>query len=332
MVDTEEAGNILMTLAKQAAASARPPPQRRTTSGHLTGKALFQPKCATLTRHPSLSLFLRCLGLPMHGSYKPSSMTSRERARSDPIILLAAAAAAIDSSSMQEHEPNHYGRPYERREFVIQRRPSESKSPLSQRFGVNAHCSIFTGIRRSSAMPMNQDDRGDTHHAQHYMSIMKHHPNIKRNAMHAYIAYMIYTDLAKDPAGTKYRPLPTTVAMTAASASSTPHYTSSPHYTAHEPTSSHSMPLATQQRSPPAPYPMDVVQDTRAVNKEQHQRQYSLPPPPSPPAPANTSHRRPLTAFLWESSSTSTSQANNASPSKMILPPLASPPFSSPYL
>ncbi|KAL7314475.1 hypothetical protein PS15m_006040 [Mucor circinelloides] len=156
----------------------------------------------------------------------------QERSQPDPIMLLAAAAAVIDD------EGKYKGRSYERREIrlygrhgttkrksftygsnddsdgrssssMLHRRYSERRHRYS-RPSVSGHGGVFssdTWNTPSSNHHIKEDEEmRETHESQsegthafswQYLS-MKQNPRIKRNAMHAYITYMIYTDMAHE--------------------------------------------------------------------------------------------------------------------------------------
>ncbi|KAG0177426.1 hypothetical protein DFQ29_004841 [Apophysomyces sp. BC1021] len=153
--------------------------------------------------------------------------------QSDPIMLLAAAAAAIDGDDIK-----YNGRAYERREIVLERRSDEStyghrEGRVQKRKSLvdnersssrHRHHAILSegrlqrqeheldtwqqhtpmeGRRRSSSSAQC-GVRSETTNAfsWQYLS-MKQNPRIKRNAMHAYITYMIYTDMAHERSRTK---------------------------------------------------------------------------------------------------------------------------------
>ncbi|KAI8997178.1 hypothetical protein BDB01DRAFT_770135 [Pilobolus umbonatus] len=151
----------------------------------------------------------------------------KERIQPDPIMLLAAAAAVID-------EGKYKGRLYERREIRLQNRntaakrkslpyvsnddsDSRSSTSLSRRHSDKRYpykrSSISTQRESSDTwipsvlsnktldeeyIKRNESQSETTHAFSWQYLSMKQNPRIKRNAMHAYIAYMIYTDIAHE--------------------------------------------------------------------------------------------------------------------------------------
>ncbi|CEG64984.1 hypothetical protein RMATCC62417_01864 [Rhizopus microsporus] len=142
-----------------------------------------------------------------------------QRLQPDPIMLLAAAAAVIDD------EGKYKGRSYERREIKLQtrrhsmsttkrkslttttdsylyRRTSERRY-RNQRPSLTSQPSSDTWMPTRTITPEDEDEemplKGESQHtfSWQYLS-MKQNPRIKRNAMHAYITYMIYTDMANE--------------------------------------------------------------------------------------------------------------------------------------
>ncbi|KAI9273238.1 hypothetical protein EDC94DRAFT_594294 [Helicostylum pulchrum] len=154
----------------------------------------------------------------------------QERSQPDPIMLLAAAAAVIND------EGKYKGRAYERREIRLHGRHASAKRK-SFTYGSNDDSdgkSSSTVLHRrhserrhryarpSVSMQMDSNDtwpsttvnnnmvgtedevkgsesqsEGTHAFSWQYLS-MKQNPRIKRNAMHAYITYMIYTDMAQE--------------------------------------------------------------------------------------------------------------------------------------
>ncbi|CAO3643317.1 unnamed protein product [Cunninghamella blakesleeana] len=95
----------------------------------------------------------------------------KRKPRSDPILLLAAAAKAIDRDEQLQNQQS-------------QKRKYSGSDSLNHRSVRPRH-------------PMNDQllQNEKSKFSYQYLS-MKQNPKIKRNAMHAYITYMIYTDLA----------------------------------------------------------------------------------------------------------------------------------------
>ncbi|ORZ18657.1 hypothetical protein BCR42DRAFT_230711 [Absidia repens] len=127
VVDTEEASNILMTLANQQTSdSATGLSQQKQQdgdsdilSGHLIGTKKAQGQQQHQNNHTNHS----SITAPFKASF-----CIIDRGRSDPIMLLAAAAAAIDSSNIHERPKKYHGRSYKRREIVIQRRSTDESA------------------------------------------------------------------------------------------------------------------------------------------------------------------------------------------------------------
>ncbi|ORZ25633.1 hypothetical protein BCR42DRAFT_400585 [Absidia repens] len=111
---------------------------------------------------------------------QPEVQPSRKRKpRTDPILLLAAAAKAIDQDE-QLQQRAHQKRKYSDDESSMDSR-SHSARPRHHVEG------------QTAAFDQRQSEKSKFSYQ--YLS-MKQNPKIKRNAMHAYITYMIYTDLA----------------------------------------------------------------------------------------------------------------------------------------
>ncbi|KAI7901439.1 uncharacterized protein BX663DRAFT_514409 [Cokeromyces recurvatus] len=149
--------------------------------------------------------------------------------QSDPIMLLAAAAAVIDKESNNKDDYKGGSRVYERREIQLNSRQQGSLKRKSYTYGVNSNSksSLFQHRRHSEKRhyyqrgsistqdntwsPLRKDEevvvvegaKGSSHNkttttfSWQFLS-MKQNPRIKRNAMHAYITYMIYTDMAQE--------------------------------------------------------------------------------------------------------------------------------------
>ncbi|KAI7892305.1 uncharacterized protein EV154DRAFT_505510 [Mucor mucedo] len=147
----------------------------------------------------------------------------QERGQPDPIMLLAAAAAVIDD------EGKYKKRAYERREIKLHGRhgsvkrksftygsndDSDSRSSLlHRRHSERRHrhqrpsVSVDDTWPTSTVNPIsteeeevkgNESQSEGTHAFSWQYLSMKQNPRIKRNAMHAYITYMIYTDMAQE--------------------------------------------------------------------------------------------------------------------------------------
>ncbi|KAI7882863.1 hypothetical protein K492DRAFT_175925 [Lichtheimia hyalospora FSU 10163] len=150
-------------------------------------------------------------------SNKPSDPVTT----SDPIMLLAAAAAAIDgrpgtngthaapsntaytSNSERRLGDSGYG-------YYSQYYSSSYPKTKQQQYSYNAYYEDIRARRerrmasppdgyeqrRRESAPVNRHrpERGTNVFSYQYIS-MKQNPRIKRNAMHAYITYMIYTDM-----------------------------------------------------------------------------------------------------------------------------------------
>ncbi|CAO3695241.1 unnamed protein product [Rhizopus stolonifer] len=130
-----------------------------------------------------------------------------QRLQPDPIMLLAAAAAVIDE------EGKYNGRSFERKEIKLQtRRHSASVTKRKTQTATNLYRrqsekrqrpqrqpSTDTWAERTITPEEDEEIGNDSKHAfsWQYLS-MKQNPRIKRNAMHAYITYMIYTDKANE--------------------------------------------------------------------------------------------------------------------------------------
>ncbi|SAM05261.1 hypothetical protein [Absidia glauca] len=234
VVDTEEASNILMTLANQqtslSSCLVKLKEQQQTIGMDEKGNE-------TLNGH---LIETKEQQLKSHTNHSSISAYYKDQTRTDPIMLLAAAAAAIDSSNVHERPRKYHGRSYKRREIVIQRRSTDEglrRPPSHNRHGDdndddeddeddnddgdNDHDDdddrndytytpngndAHTNHRNSNSNGNAVDQqRRDPTYALQYLS-MKQNPKIKRNAMHAYITYMIYTDLANDSTGIYKKP------------------------------------------------------------------------------------------------------------------------------
>ncbi|KAG0738087.1 hypothetical protein G6F57_012397 [Rhizopus arrhizus] len=134
--------------------------------------------------------------------YKGDVGINHQRLQPDPIMLLAAAAAVID-----DDEGRYNGRPYKRREIKLQSRrhsvtKRKSSIDLYRRHPNQRQPSTDTWMPARTITPEDEEMELKEDESQHtfswqYLS-MKQNPRIKRNAMHAYITYMIYTDMANE--------------------------------------------------------------------------------------------------------------------------------------
>ncbi|ORE01561.1 hypothetical protein BCV72DRAFT_70707 [Rhizopus microsporus var. microsporus] len=159
-----------------------------------------------------------------------------QRLQPDPIMLLAAAAAVIDDegkykgrsyerreiklqtrrhSKLSKNTTNNVniytclGMSTTKRkslttttESYLYRRTSERRY-RNQRPSLTSQPSSDTWMPTRTITPEDEDEemplKGESQHtfSWQYLS-MKQNPRIKRNAMHAYITYMIYTDMANE--------------------------------------------------------------------------------------------------------------------------------------
>ncbi|CAO3599017.1 unnamed protein product [Absidia cylindrospora] len=392
VVDTEEASNILMTLANQqtsdTATGLSQQKQQDGDSDILSGHLIGTKKTQGQQQHQN-----------NHTNHSSIAAPFKDRGRSDPIMLLAAAAAAIDSSNIHERPKKYYGRSYKRREIVIQRRSTDESvrrhvshdidddedSTQQDHFTLNGNGTHDNHITNENGSGTLDQQRHDPSYALQYLS-MKQNPKIKRNAMHAYITYMIYTDLANDTTGVYKK---TATPFTNQTLSSSSMEDKKQHTNKRSSEEIDSTPLLPRQASSASsPSPSTSLTDYLPNKKMQHSHlstidttssSYGLPPSPPPtstplhhqhnphqqhhhhqqyqpphqhqyhqkqqkplllpPTSSSSSlHHRPLTAFLWDSNSTSSAPNNNSngtnilpslsSRSNMILPPLAPPPSS----
>ncbi|KAK4509782.1 uncharacterized protein ATC70_007085 [Mucor velutinosus] len=308
----------------------------------------------------------------------------QERSQPDPIMLLAAAAAVIDD------EGKYKGRSYERREIrlygrhgttkrksftygsnddsdgrssssMLHRRYSERRHRYS-RPSLSGHSGVFssdTWNTPSSNHHIKEDEevRG-THESQsegthafswQYLS-MKQNPRIKRNAMHAYITYMIYTDMAHEQQ--RVRPdsnhtTTKTVYTTQQQQQQTPsryHHTEDiatsdyggltmhhhHHHHQQQQQQQHDWYQQQSYRLPPSPRQQPSQQQQQ---QQQPQTQPSM-RSTSPPMAAMSNESiiiRPLTDFLFKKdnnanrSSSNITTAASASTASTIVPPLSQP-------
>ncbi|KAG1169465.1 hypothetical protein G6F70_008383 [Rhizopus microsporus] len=239
-----------------------------------------------------------------------------QRLQPDPIMLLAAAAAVIDD------EGKYKGRSYERREIKLQtrrhsmsttkrkslttttesylyRRTSERRY-RNQRPSLTSQPSSDTWMPTRTITPEDEDEemplKGESQHtfSWQYLS-MKQNPRIKRNAMHAYITYMIYTDMANEQRTKQNHKSNSTNSSNSSSSNSS-------HHNHHKNV-----------------YSKDVTNNN---NNNWYMQSYRLPPSPrqrhdavlAPPTdtPNNNIIGRPLTDFLFD---------NHRPSSSSILPP-----------
>ncbi|CEG64983.1 hypothetical protein RMATCC62417_01864 [Rhizopus microsporus] len=238
-----------------------------------------------------------------------------QRLQPDPIMLLAAAAAVIDD------EGKYKGRSYERREIKLQtrrhsmsttkrkslttttdsylyRRTSERRY-RNQRPSLTSQPSSDTWMPTRTITPEDEDEemplKGESQHtfSWQYLS-MKQNPRIKRNAMHAYITYMIYTDMANEQRTKQNHNSNSTNSSNSSSSNSSHHNHKNV-------------------------YSKDVTNNN---NNNWYMQSYRLPPSPrqrhdavlAPPTdtPNNNIIGRPLTDFLFD---------NHRPSSSSILPP-----------
>ncbi|KAL4207944.1 hypothetical protein AB4K20DRAFT_1913829 [Rhizopus microsporus] len=231
-------------------------------------------------------------------------------------MLLAAAAAVIDD------EGKYKGRSYERREIKLQtrrhsmsttkrkslttttesylyRRTSERRY-RNQRPSLTSQPSSDTWMPTRTITPEDEDEemplKGESQHtfSWQYLS-MKQNPRIKRNAMHAYITYMIYTDMANEQRTKQNHKSNSTNSSNSSSSNSS-------HHNHHKNV-----------------YSKDVTNNN---NNNWYMQSYRLPPSPrqrhdavlAPPTdtPNNNIIGRPLTDFLFD---------NHRPSSSSILPP-----------
>ncbi|KAI8086321.1 uncharacterized protein BX664DRAFT_359861 [Halteromyces radiatus] len=114
------------------------------------------------------------------------SSSWKRKPRSDPILLLAAAAKAIDQDEQLQQRANQ------------KRKYSEDDSSLDSRSIRPRH-----SMESTSALHRHHHHQSEQSKFSYQYLSMKQNPKIKRNAMHAYITYMIYTDLASSSSSDK---------------------------------------------------------------------------------------------------------------------------------
>ncbi|CAO3637094.1 unnamed protein product [Cunninghamella blakesleeana] len=300
IVDAEEAGNILITLSNQ-------------TSFHLKPMDSFK-------KSDNLN----------HSSKR---IPYRERARSDPIMLLAAAAAAIDNSNVDDFSKGR--RHYERREIIIQKRPPPPSSSNSMSYHRNSISSFdsydspqhyYSRNHQQQHQPSPSTKTSDQNYALQYFS-MKHNPKIKRNAMHAYITYMIYTDLAANDSSMKNKKRVTGLNDDLLNKKKKSAIMDIDEEVEEEKVEEKKM--ASFQTMPPSP-PQHPYQQQPSSIPISTNPSSTLLPPPSSLSNNNNNHSSPsyrsLTAYLWDSNNHShPPNPLNGHPSrnKMVLPPLA---------
>ncbi|KAF7721401.1 hypothetical protein EC973_004731 [Apophysomyces ossiformis] len=231
-----EAGCILIALANQTTPTTKSTEPNRDMSMDVDscdtrgGNGDSSTTTTTTTTNGHSMSISNLLGGLSSSSLHSNDYSSNETNchRPDPIMLLAAAAAAIDGDDIK-----YNGRSYERREIVLERRSDEPvygyrEARLQKRKSLvenersssrpRYHPTLSEGRRHRQEHefdtwqqePLIEDRRQSNSSTQHgvrsettntfswqYLS-MKQNPKIKRNAMHAYITYMIYTDMAHE--------------------------------------------------------------------------------------------------------------------------------------
>ncbi|KAI8877138.1 hypothetical protein K501DRAFT_337620 [Backusella circina FSU 941] len=121
---------------------------------------------------------------------------TKQQQQQDPIMLLAAAAAAIDDGGKYKK------RSYERREIKLQSRNGSSKRKSitqeddEEMHDTRRHSKSSVSPTSNNTWNSTSEIKGNEHAFSWQYLSMKKNPRIKRNAMHAYITYMIYTDMA----------------------------------------------------------------------------------------------------------------------------------------
>ncbi|CAO3597489.1 unnamed protein product [Absidia cylindrospora] len=252
---------------------------------------------------------------------QPEVQPSRKRKpRTDPILLLAAAAKAIDQDEQLQQ------RAHQKRKYSEDESSMDSRSHSAQaRHHVEGQTAAF-----------DQRQSEKSKFSYQYLS-MKQNPKIKRNAMHAYITYMIYTDLAssdkmyhqdKDtlhqstaaalppPSTTSSYPLPPSPYPTPTTTTTTSQRTAvGPAPTLKTSSSSSPSPMTFDQQHPSYSFRRNIsATGTTGTNAPSSETAWpygltslSSPPPPPPsihsgstnPTTGNSSiMARPLTAFL----------------------------------
>ncbi|CAO3645462.1 unnamed protein product [Cunninghamella echinulata] len=103
---------------------------------------------------------------------RPKESSWKRKPQSDPILLLAEAAKALDRDEQLQNQ-------------LTQKRKYSGDDNLNHR-----------SIRPRHPMRDDQILQNEKSKFSYQYLSMKQNPKIKRNAMHAYITYMIYTDLA----------------------------------------------------------------------------------------------------------------------------------------
>ncbi|KAI9475975.1 MAG: hypothetical protein EXX96DRAFT_283988 [Benjaminiella poitrasii] len=283
----------------------------------------------------------------------------QQQQQSDPIMLLAAAAAVIDNESNKYYK----GRFYERREIKLYSRQQGSQKRKSYTYGINddshntneslfhrRHSEKRHRYQRSSIsaqqpedtwLPSREESKGghkeDSQHSFSWQFLsMKQNPRIKRNAMHAYITYMIYTDMAQEQQQRQYKksdnnitynsnstiqhhfpssaPPPPTTTITTSITNTTNTITTNDWFN----NNSHHRSAPTPAPLPPPPPPTATQPSS---NTSLTMQSYRLPPSPrqkrheSPPTESIIG--RPLTDFLFQGKNSNRSVNNHILP----LPP-----------
>ncbi|KAG1112820.1 hypothetical protein G6F42_014631 [Rhizopus arrhizus] len=286
----------------------------------------------------------------------------QERSQPDPIMLLAAAAAVIDD------EGKYKGRSYERREIRLYGRHGTTKrksftygsnddsdgrsssSMLHRRYSERRH--RYSRPSVSGHGGVFSSDTWNTPSSNHHikedeeMRETKQNPRIKRNAMHAYITYMIYTDMAHeqqrvrpDSNHTPTKHVYNTQQQQQQQTPSRYHHTEDTATTDYGGLAMHHHQQQQQQhdwyqqqsyRLPPSPR----QQPSQQQQQQQSQTQPSMRPTSSPPMTAMSNESiiiRPLTDFLFKKDNNTNRSPSNittaasASTASTIVPPLSQP-------
>ncbi|CAO3656477.1 unnamed protein product [Mucor hiemalis] len=320
-----EASRILIDLANQDTSLLQ-----RHSSNNTTTIAGDNNKFSTKQRAPSKGDIK--VSLPIKTDVNIHLQQQQGSRRPDPIMLLAAAAAVIDD------EGKYKGRSYERREIrlhgrhnsakrksytygsheemdnnksthLLHRRYSERRHRYQRRPSISMATDTWSTPRHYTEREEEEEEEqvkgGDGTHAfsWQYLS-MKQNPRIKRNAMHAYITYMIYTDMAQEQqrGGVLQRP---------------PSRTSNHKYIEEENSKEVLLYSNRQQHSSNTDWYNNT---TPQLQQQQQQQQPSYRLPPSPrqrhdPPTTESIIGRPLTDFLIEGKKNNHHGNNNNSSS-----------------
>ncbi|KAI8063523.1 hypothetical protein BC940DRAFT_307419 [Gongronella butleri] len=264
-------------------------------------------------RKPSTTKKPMTLTSAYHEPSKASAATSWRQPRSDPILLLAEAARAIHDDDQQMRQSHK--RKFRDDDDSSRPPPPSAAAPSSSDVPGDYPATNITTSTHTPLItpPVQQNEKNKFSYQYHSM---KQNPKIKRNAMHAYITYMIYSDLAandkkRKPAFVESRtPLPaSTNGMHALNAASTVQ-TAAPPPPTHAQMHAGSVPSPSKRLKDQhhAPAPPHVPRPPPNVASAPTNTQWIPPPPPQQPSTPSLGPNgpptlpsimsRPLTAFL----------------------------------